>query len=573
MDANGCGIEKTIQRGEGLSLEFKSDLKCLPDRDLLAAVVSLANTDGGNLLLGVEDDGTVIGLHANHAHISGIPSLIANRTNPALSVRVERHVLKGKTIARISVPKSRCLVSTADGLLVRRRIKLDGTPETVPFYPHEFIQRQSSMGLVDPSAMILEAMDVEQFDPLQRLRIRNAIKKYGGDQSLLSLADEELDGALGFCREMNGVRRPTVAGVLLLGTEELLRHLLPAYEIAFQVLQGTDVKANEFFRKPLLETFEKVELLFNSRVEEEEIQIGLFRVPVPNYDRRAFREAFVNALVHRDFYRLGAVHVKITEEGLSISNPGGFVEGVTLANLLVVDPRSRNPLLADVIKRIGLAERTGRGIDRIYEGLLRYGRPMPDYSTSDEVTVSVKMSNAAADLDFLKMVVEQEDKLGDMPIDSLIILARLRDERRLTTSDLVPSVQKPEAHVRATLEKLVETGFLEPHGTGRGRTYTLSATMYQKAGQKSEYIRQAGFAPIQQEQMVLSYIEKHGRIKRADVMDLCHLSGPQAYRLLKSWQRVANQNRGEEACVLYTVNAFFMHACIRLVSIVHKICA
>ncbi len=256
-------------------------------------------------------------------------------------------------------------------------------------------------------------------------------------------------------------------------------------------------------------------------------------MPVPNYDRRAFREAFVNALVHRDFSRLGAVHVKITENGLSISNPGGFVEGVTLENLLVADPRSRNPLLADVIKRIGLAERTGRGIDRIYEGMLRYGRPAPDYSMSNEFTVTVQLANAAADLDFLKMVIEQEDKLGNMPIDSLIILSSLREERRLTTADLAPSVQKPEANVRATLEKLVEGGLLEPHGTGRGRTYTLSAALYRKAGKKSEYIRQAGFAPIQQEQMVLNYIDKHGSIKRADAADLCHISPFQATRLLK----------------------------------------
>ena len=88
--------------------------------------------------------------------------------------------------------------------------------------------------------------------------------------------------------------------------------------------------------------------------------------------------------------------------------------------MLVADPRSRNPLLADTIKRIGLAERTGRGIDRIYEGMLRYGRPAPDFYMSNEYLVSVQLSNTAADLDFLKMVVEQEDKLGTMPIDSLI---------------------------------------------------------------------------------------------------------------------------------------------------------
>ncbi len=533
-------LSKLISQGETLTVEFKSDLKSLPDRDLLAVVVSLANTEGGELLLGVEDDGRITGLHANHINISGIPSLVANKTNPAISIRVERFELQGKSIARIIVPKSRQLVSTSDGLLVRRRLKLDGTPEAVPFYPHEFIQRQSSLGLVDPSAMLMEQITVEQLDPLQRLRLRNAIKKYGGEQSLFSLADEELDGALGLIMDHQGRKCATIAGLLILGSETLLRQHLPAYEVAFQVLRGTDVRVNEFYRKPLLETFEEVELQFKPWIVEEEIQVGLFRVPVPNYDRRAFREAFVNALVHRDFSTLGAVHIKLDDDGLSISSPGGFIEGVNLNNLLVAPPRSRNPLLADIIKRIGLAERTGRGIDRIYEGMLRYGRPAPDYSLSNSYTVSLFLSNASADLDFLKMVVEQEDKLGTMPIDSLIILSRLREERRLTTTDLAPSVQKPEANVRATLEKLVETGFLEPHGTGRGRTYILSARMYQKAGLHAEYIRQAGFDSIQQEQMVLKFIKTHGTIKRADVIELCRLTKDQSAKLLT---QLAHENK------------------------------
>ena len=58
----------------------------------------------------------------------------------------------------------------------------------------------------------------------------------------------------------------------------------------------------------------------------------------------------------------------IDDEGMTISNPGGFIDGVNLKNLLTVEPHGRNPALADVMKRIGLAEKTGRGIDRIYEG-------------------------------------------------------------------------------------------------------------------------------------------------------------------------------------------------------------
>lgn len=527
-------IKSLLEEGETLTVEFKSDRKCLSDRDLLAAVVALANTEGGTLLLGVEDDGTVTGLHSRHQDLTGLASLIAGLTSPSLSVTVTPTACNEFQIALIQVPKSRQLTATSEGILQRRRLLPDGTPEAIPFYPHEFTQRQASLGLLDPSAMVLADLTIDDFNPLERQRIREMIRRYGGDSSLLPLADEELDGALGLTTTESGVRRPTMAGVLLLGREDILRRHLPAHEAAFQVLEGTDVRVNEFYRKPLLQTFEEIEQHFLRWVVEREFQVGLFRVPIPNYDRRAFREAFVNALIHRDYARLGATHVRLTDDGLVISNPGGFVEGVTLQNILVTEPRPRNPLLADIAKRIGLAERTGRGIDRIFMGMLRYGRPAPDFSRSDTTSVILQLSSSEGDMDFLEIVLREEERTGKpMPLDSLIALSRLRTERRLTITDLVPSLQKTEQEARRTIEKLTEAGLVEAHGTGRGRTYTLSAKVYRRKGQKSDYVRQAGFDTIQQEQMVLTYIEKHGSIKRAEVMELCRINKDQAYRLIK----------------------------------------
>ena len=534
MNANNRPLDAIRRRGESLTVEFKSDQKPLPDRELLAAVVALANTEGGDLFLGIEDDGTITGLHVNHRETMGLAALIANRTIPPISVRIEiMGEETGKQVARIRVPKSRQLVSTADGLLQRRRLMANGKPEAVPFYPHEFIQRQSAMGLADPSSVVFPFLSVDVLNPLERHRIREAIRRYGGDAALLPLADEELDGALGLVSTVDGVRCPTLAGLLMMGREDVLRQHVPAHEAAFQVLEGTEVRVNEFFRKPLLQLFEEMERLFAARVTEHEVQIGLFRVPVPNFERRAFREALVNALVHRDYSRLGAVHVRIDDDGLSISNPGGFVEGVTLNNLLVTEPRPRNPLLADISKRIGLAERTGRGIDRIFEGLLRYGRPSPDYGRSDATSVVLRMSDADSDRNFLELVIREEDRSSrSLPLDSLIILSRLRMERRLTTAELSVSTQKSEPETRSALERLIEAGLLVAHGMARGRTYTLSANVYRKVGEQIDYIRQAGFDPIQQEQMVLRFIQEHGSIKRADVTELCRISASQAYHLL-----------------------------------------
>ena len=527
-------IKEIMAGGESLTVEFKSDRNRLPDRELITTLVGLANTDGGVLLLGVEDDGRVTGLHPAHRELSGLSAMIANRTTPQLDVTAEVVIVDGEPVGVINVLKSRQLVATSEGLLQRRRLLANGTPESIPFLPHEFLQHQSSLGLVDPSAAPVTDLDAKQLSALERERIREAIRLYGGDQSLLALDDQELDGALGLTTRHEGVYCPTVAGLLLLGKEAYLRRHLPAHEVAFQVLHGTDVRVNEFFRKPLLQTFKEIESLFLARVEEQEVDVGLFRVPVPNYDRRAFREAFVNSLVHRDYSRLGAVHVRLDNDGMTISSPGGFVEGVTLQNLLTTAPRSRNPLLADIVKRIGLAERTGRGIDRIFEGMLRYGRALPDYSMSNAVTVSVQLTNAEADMEFLKMILTQEEKTGGaLPVDSLIILSSLREGRRMACMELAGSVQKPEGVVRSVLERLMESGVVDAHGTGRGRTYTLSAKIYRHAGQKAAYVRQSGFDRIQQEQMVLSYIDAHGSIRRADVMELCQISKDQAAVLLK----------------------------------------
>ena len=486
MSADQHEWKKLLAEWETLSVELKSDLKGLPDRDLVAAVVAMANTEGGLILLGVEDDGSVTGVRPAHQDRVGLTALIANRTHPSIAVRAEVVDWGKKRFLSIQVPKARNIVSTSDGVLLRRRLMVSGKPESVPFYPHEFIQRQSSMGLIDPSAAPIASLTSDDLNPLERQRIRESIRRYGGDMSLLPLADEELDGALGLVVTIDGIRRPTLAGLLLMGREEMLRQYVPSHEVAFQVLEGTDVQVNEFFRKPLLHTFEEVEVLFKARIQEQEIQAGLFRVPIPNYDRRAFREGFINALVHRDYSRLGAVHVRFDGDGLALFSPGGFVEGVTLHNLLVTAPRSRNPLLADIVKRIGLAERTGRGIDRIYEGMLRYGRPAPDYTMSDSTSVVLIMPKSDADIAFLEMVLRHEEQTGTaMPIDSLIILSRLRYERRLTTLDLTANTQKPEHATRTALEKLVEAGLVEAHGADRGRAYILSAKMYRHSGGES----------------------------------------------------------------------------------------
>ena len=517
---------------ENLIIEFKSDLHCLPDGDIIDAVVAFANTDGGELYLGVEDSGEITGLHDKHKDIMQLSAFIANKTVPPIAVRTEIIEFE-KPVLKISVPKMTCIVASSNGKIQRRRIKADGTPENVPMYPYEMASRLSSLNMLDYSAQAVPDSEYSDLDPVERERLRNIIRTYRGEISLLELSDEELDKALRFVTMNEGKLVPTFCGLLLIGRREAILRHMPTAESSVQVLSGTDVKVNESFYLPILAAFEKINEIFTAWNNSEEMDMGLYRLTIPDYDTKAFREALVNAFCHRDYSVLGRVLIQITDTGMTISNPGGFVEGITADNLIDADPHGRNPVLADAMKRIGLAERTGRGIDRIYEGSLFYGRQVPDYSQSNSRNVSLFIAKDPTDKEFIRMVSAEQQRMGrNFPIYSLLILNLIKDIPKLTIQQISEDLRMPESRIRVSLEALVSSGIAEAGGSGRGRYYMLSSRYYKKAKKTAEYVRQKNIYPIRHSELVLELLKKKGDVCRADVIDLLHVTPPQAYRVL-----------------------------------------
>jgi len=341
-----------------------------------------------------------------------------------------------------------------------------------------------------------------------------------------------------------------VLGLLLFGKEDSIRRFLPTHEVAFQVLLRGKVEVNQFYRWPLVRTMEELLTQFRARNREKEQLIGMVRVGIPDYPEPAFREAVANALIHRDYTRLGAVHVQWHEDRLDISNPGGFPEGVRVDNILVTAPRPRNPLLADAFKRAGIVERTGRGVDTIFFEQLRSGRPAPSYERSSPTDVVLALPGGEANLEFVRLAVEEAQAGRDLTLNDLLLLNALQRERSLDTPHAAALLQRPEAEARASLQRLVEAGLVEGRGERKGRAYHLSAATYRRLGDKAGYVHQRGFEPFQREQMVQQYVEKHGSISRAEAAELCRLSGPQAYRLLQGlakkgfFLRLGSRGRG-----------------------------
>ena len=222
--------------------------------------------------------------------------------------------------------------------------------------------------------------------------------------------------------------------------------------------------------------------------------------------------------------------MQIDEDGLTVSNPGGFIEGVTVQNILSAEPYGRNPVLADALKRIGLAERSGRGVDRIYEGSLRYGRDVPDYSETTSSVVRLFIPSGAPDERLISLITEEQRRTGEpMPLNALFALNVLKRGRRMSLAEIVQNTNIPETKIRGTLERLIEAGIIEAVGSGRGRVYILDVKAYQNP---TQYVRQRGIDQLRYRELVVSLAKKQKSITRKDVIELLRVTPPQAYRIL-----------------------------------------
>lgn len=527
-------MERIIPLKETLTVEFKSDLAKLANSEFFEAVVAFANTEGGDLYVGVEDDGTITGVHQDHLNPTTLSAFIANNTTPPISVRAE--VIEDLLpVLKISVSKSYSnVVATSAGKILRRRLKVDGTPENVPMFPFELATRLSDLRLLDYTALPVQESKIDDLDPIEIERLRKLILAFNGDKTLLDLENIELLKSLGFVREISDAVLPTIAGVLMVGKVDALKKHVPTMQSAFQVTEGTTVRVNDDFVLPVLASIEKLTSYLEAWNQEREIEVGLFRMPAPDFDKRALREAIVNAYSHRDYSKMGRVRIAFSDDGLTIANPGGFIEGISVQNLLTAEPHGRNPLLADALKRIGLAEKTGRGIDRIYEGSLIYGRMLPDYSSSTTVTVSLFIPKSNPDIQIARMISNEQNRIGrPLPINTLLVLNALKDAPRATVEELALVVNLTETIVKVILEKSVENGLVEAFGNGKGRGYILSRSVYSDDSQRMGYVLQKDIDKTRHLELIQSLARENDFISKSDVVQLLHVSDSRAYYLIK----------------------------------------
>jgi ATP-dependent DNA helicase RecG len=131
------------------------------------------------------------------------------------------------------------------------------------------------------------------------------------------------------------------------------------------------------------------------------------------------------------------------------------------------------------------------------------------------------------------LIAEARGAGQEFSLEDLLTLHEVRLERRITTARAAELFQVDQHEARATLNRLADRGLVEARGDGKGRSYHLAAAIYSRLGESAQYVRARGFDDIQQEQMVLTFVDRHSSITRREAAELCQLDSERASRLLR----------------------------------------
>jgi len=363
-------LEILIREGEGSMLEYKESLSSSFSRDLVA----FANSSGGKILLGVRDNGTVIGVRDSNKLRAQIQDLARN-CDPPVNVLVET---VGKVMVITVRESDHKPVQCREGFFwrqgaVTQKLSRD---EIRDFFRSEGAIR-FDMALC-PKFRYPEDFDREKFDAWirqSRITPRRRI-----DDILVNIeVAERVRGRLIFRN----------AGVLFFAKN--ISHFFPQAYVTCLLAKGID-KINILDRKDFaggLVTDIEESLRFIERNTRTGYRIEkLRREDVPEYPMRALREAITNAIMHRDYFEAGAnVFVEIYEDRIEISNPGGLPKGLSREELGTRSVR-RNPLIADLLHRIALIEKAGTGIRRMIEEARKHKCPEPEFKVNGFFTAT-----------------------------------------------------------------------------------------------------------------------------------------------------------------------------------------
>jgi ATP-dependent DNA helicase RecG len=443
-------LDQLLKEIESRELEFKEK----PNPALFKTLSAFANTNGGVAFIGVSDKKEITGHRCSNADLKELSDTIVNKL--AIHPVIEPVKCEGKTVLRIDVKKSKIPVAYEGRYYTRvgNTTRLMDTEELKEFLISgiEWDSLPSQRGLAD--------IDEETV----RLFVRQA--KSAGR---LPFADEREPFVAILTRLglMTGDQL-TNAAFLLFG-KKLEPYLSDAVLRIGRFKDGATIIGDRWIAGNL----------FHQLIEGEEALRNFINVHYEitgetperkehwDYPLAALREALMNALVHRDYFKKHEqIMIRIYDDAIWFHNPGGLPKGLSIEQLKV-NPQSipRNPLIARIFYLAGYIEQYGSGIQRILTSFADAGLPEPEFQT-DAWGLTLTMQKDIFTSGYLAQLgLNERQRLA---------LSYVREQGEITNSELQRLASVSRRTAAYDLSHLVKTGILELQGTRKAARYILN---------------------------------------------------------------------------------------------------
>ena len=489
MHATSEQLQHWLAEPEGPRLEFKEAKQNYHFEELVEYCVALANEGGGKIILGVTDRrprrivGTAAFAEPGRTE-AGLHERLSHRI-PVEEVRTaDGRVLVVHVPPRLpgtawQMPDGRFLKRAGDDLAVLSDAELRVMfSETGPDFSAEVCP---GAGISDLSPEAIAA-----FRGRWATKTRDERKTRWTDEQTLANTELLLEGGI------------TYAALILFGTRAALGRWLAQAELVLEYRSSEasgPAADREEYREGFFHWHDAIWNKINLRNDRQSYQEGLLRVELPTFDEVSVREALLNAVAHRDYRLGGSVFVRQYPQRLEVVSPGGLPPGVTPANILDQQyPRNRR--LAEALARCGLIERSGQGMNLMFESAIRQGKALPSFAGTSPHEVRLTLYGTVASPAFVRFIERLgEEKLKSFSTYDFLALDYLRREQAV-----------PE-HLKTSLPGLVAAGAVESMGRGRGTRYILARGLYAALGGKGVYTRKKGLDRGTNKALLLKHIQ------------------------------------------------------------------
>lgn len=478
--------------------------------DVMSYVSGIANMEGGDLVIGVEDktlniigtDLTKFNLDKNSAVLK-IKENCVNISSEGLSVDEYITSDTQKTVWVIHIPKHLPRKPVYAHKHAWQRIK-DSLVFITPERKSAILNESVSEGNASKwTATVLPDATLDDLDPKAILKAREQYKEVypskakevdsWDDIKFLNKAKITIKGKI------------TIAAIILLGKEESEHYLLPSVcKIRWTLKNEKGENLDyEIFSIPMILAIDEVGKKIRNTKYEYTIAGNMFpEPPMYRYDVFTLREPLNNAIGHQDYKKDARIEViEYDNDHLVFQNYGSFLPGSVEKVVLEDSPESiyRNPFLIEAMRNVHMVETEGGGIRKLFEQQRKRFFPMPEYDLSGG-KVKVTIDGKVIDEQFAKILVQ----VPDMSMSDILLLDKVQKQKRLSDDEIKYMRKK----------KLIE---------GRKPNVFLSRNIVRQTkdvGLKATYVKNKSFDDEYFRKLIIQYLEKFSIAKRSDIDDL-----------------------------------------------------